>query len=106
MALLNFRDVATSGDGPLRPGRLFRSAQPYHLDAADLALIRDSGIRTIIDLREPHEQVPPDWAPVEATGVRVLRVPVADQILPSGDEQAPPRTPRLQAASVPEGHRI
>jgi protein-tyrosine phosphatase len=106
MALLNFRDVASSGDGSLRPGRLFRSAQPYHLDEADLALVRDAGIATIIDLREQHEQVPPDWAPVEAGGVRVVRVPVADQILPSADEQAPPRTPRPRSDSVPEGHRI
>src|SRR4051794_18499597 len=106
MALLNFRDVATSGDGPLRPGRLFRSAQPFHLDEADLTLVRDAAIETVIDLREPHEQVPPDWAPAEALGVHVRRVPVADQILPSADEQAPPRRPRLRSESVPEGHQI
>ena len=106
MALLNFRDVASSGDGPLRPGRLFRSAQPFHLDADDLAVVRNAGIATIVDLREPHEQVPPDWAPVEAAGVRVVRVPVADQILPSADERERPRGPRLRSDSVPEGHRI
>ena len=106
MPLLNFRDVASSGATPLRPGRLFRSAQPFHLDDADLAVVRDAGIRTIIDLRELHEQVPPDWAPVEATGVRVVRLPVADQVLPSSDEKAPPRTPRPEPESVPEGHRI
>src|SRR5438046_1422646 len=81
------RAVATSGDGPLRPGRLFRSAQPFHLDEADLTLVRDAAIEIVIDLREPHEQVPPDWAPAEALGVDVRRVPVADQILPSADEQ-------------------
>ncbi|SDO42152.1 protein-tyrosine phosphatase [Nakamurella panacisegetis] len=106
MALLNFRDVATSGDSPLKPGRLFRSAQPFHLDGADLALISQAGIRTIIDLREPHEQVPPDWAPVLPSGVRVVRLPVADQILPSEDEQAPPRAARPEPESIPEGHRI
>ncbi len=106
MALLNFRDVATSGGGPLRPGRLFRSAQPFHLDQADIAMVRDAGIATIVDLREPHEQVPPDWTPVETTGVRIVRVPVADQILPSADENAPPRGPRLRSSSVAEGHQI
>lgn len=106
MALLNFRDVATSGDGPLRPGRLFRSAQPFHLDQADLAVVRDAGIATIVDLREPHEQVPPDWATVEGAGVRIVRVPVADQILPSADEAAPPRGHRPRSSSVAEGHQI
>ena len=106
MPLLNFRDVSSSGASPLKPGRLFRSAQPFHLDDADLGLIRDARIRTIIDLREPHEQVPPDWSPVEARGVRVVRLPVADQILPSADEKAPPSAPPPVSASVPEGHRI
>lgn len=106
MALLNFRDVAGTGPGPLLPGRLFRSAQPYHLDAQDLEVVQRAGIRTIIDLRESHEQVAPDWAPVEATGVRVVRVPVADQILPSAEEKAPPTGGRLRSESVPEGHRI
>ncbi len=107
MALLNFRDVAGgSMRGPLRAGRLFRSAQPYHLDESDLSLLRRSGVSTVIDLREPHEQVPPDWAGLEAEGVRVVRVPVADQILPSADEEAPPRQPRLQSESIPEGHFI
>lgn len=106
MALLNFRDVSGTGPGPLLPGRLFRAAQPYYLDDADLAVVRQAGISTIVDLRELHEQVAPDWAPVEATGVRVVRVPVADQILPSADEDAPPLSARLQSASVPEGHQI
>lgn len=107
MALLNFRDVADGSAGAaLRPGRLFRSAQPFHLDDADLAVLRNAGIATIIDLREPHEQVPPDWQPAQARGVRVVRVPVADQILPSVQAQAP--APRLQGEpdSVLEGHRI
>lgn len=107
MALLNFRDVADrSPRGPLRPGRLFRAAQPYHLAESDLAVVRQAGIRTIIDLREPHEQVPPDWSPVEEFGVRVVRVGLADQILPSADERAPSRGPVLESDSVPEGHQI
>ncbi len=112
MALLNFRDVAAGNDArPLRAGRLFRSAQPHHLDQADVDRVRDAGIRTIVDLREPHEQVPPDWAPVQALGVAVVRVPVADQILPSVDEKAPPDGEKtggseIDSRSVPEGHRI
>lgn len=107
MALLNFRDVADGmTDGTLRPGRLFRSAQPYQLDEQDLAVIRDAHIRTVIDLRQQHEQVPPDWEPAVRIGVRVVRVPVADQILPSADEQTPPDHALADPRSVPEGHRI
>jgi len=107
MALLNFRDVASaSSAGPLRPGRLFRSAQPFHLDASDLAVVRGVGIATVIDLREPHEQVPPDWAPAQVVGVRVIRVPLADQILPSTEEKQPQRQPLVESDSVLEGHRI
>ena len=107
MALLNFRDVADGlGDRPLLPGRLFRSAQPYHLTDADLAVVRRAGIRTAIDLRQPHEQVPPDWTPAVAQGLSVVRLPVADQILPSEEEKAPPRHPLADPDTVPEGHRI
>ncbi len=109
MALLNFRDVAAGpAGGPLAPGRLFRSAQPYHLDESDLAVVREAGIATVVDLRQPHEQVPPDWAPVQGWNVRVdvRRVPIADQILPSDEEQAPPTHPLARPDSVPEGHRI
>jgi protein-tyrosine phosphatase len=107
MALLNFRDVAQGmSDGPLPPGRLFRSAQPYHLDDADLAVLRESRIRTVIDLRQQHEQVAPDWQPAVHLGLRVVRVPVADQILPSADEQGPPQRDLVDPDTVPEGHRI
>ena len=107
MALLNFRDVADGlGDSRLAPGRLFRSAQPYHLDDADLDLIRRSGIRTAIDLRYEHEQVPPDWQPAIRKGLSVVRLPVADQILPSDEEQAPPRRALADPDTIPEGHRI
>lgn len=107
MALLNFRDVADGlGDSRLPPGRLFRAAQPYHLDAADLALIRQSGIRTAIDLRQQHEQVPPDWQPAIDLGLTVVRLPVADQILPSAQERELPRQPLPHPDSVLEGHRI
>ena len=107
MALLNFRDVADGlDDGPLRPGRLFRSAQPYHLTDADLAVVRDAGIRTAVDLRQEHEQVPPDWTPAVTQGLSVVRLPVADQILPSEEEKAPPRRRLADPDTVPEGHRI
>lgn len=107
MALLNFRDVADGlGDSRLQPGRLFRAAQPYHLDDADLALIRQSGIRTAIDLRYDHEQVPPDWQPAINLGLDVVRLPVADQILPSAHEQELPRERLPRPDSIPDGHRI
>jgi len=106
MALLNFRDVAELAGGPLLPGRLFRSAQPYHLDDADMAVVNQAGIRTIIDLREPHEQVPPDWQLAESQGLQVLRVSVADQIVPTFDEKSTTGPLGARDESVLPGHRI
>ncbi|MTD16160.1 hypothetical protein GIS00_19660 [Nakamurella sp. YIM 132087] len=85
MALLNFRDVASvPGTTPLTAGRLFRSAQPFHLRPAEVDLVVDSGIRTIIDLRTPGEVVPPDWEPLDGRGVRVINVPLAQQVMAAG----------------------
>jgi hypothetical protein len=36
----------------------------------------------------------------------VVRLPVADQVLPSEEEKAPPRHPLAAPDTVPEGHRI
>jgi protein-tyrosine phosphatase len=87
VALLNFRDVATTpGTDPLRPGRLFRSAQPFHLTVDEAEMIRDAGIRTVVDLRGVEEQVPPDWDPlleVDPTIV-VIRVPLSEQVMAAG----------------------
>ncbi|MGF1427998.1 tyrosine-protein phosphatase [Kitasatospora sp. LaBMicrA B282] len=80
MSLLNFRDPAPTVDPSgtrLRPGTLFRSAQPFPAaDQATVALLRESGIRTVVDLRDPSEQLPEDWAAVLAAGVGVVAAPL------------------------------
>jgi hypothetical protein len=57
--LLGYREVAglrTVGGGRLRPGLLHRSGTPQFLTPGDAAaLVADTGIRTVLDLRLPHE---------------------------------------------------
>ncbi|MEV7770077.1 tyrosine-protein phosphatase [Kitasatospora sp. NPDC086791] len=88
MSLVNFRDAATltdPGSRRLRPGTLFRSAQPFPAaDAATVAQLREHGIDTIVDLRGESECRPEDWAAAEAAGIEV----VAARIEPTNDELA------------------
>lgn len=57
--LLGYREVAvlrTVDGGRLRPGLLHRSGTPQFLTPGDAAaLVADTGIRTVLDLRLPHE---------------------------------------------------
>lgn len=57
--LLGFREVAglrTASGGRVRPGLLYRSGTPQFLTPADArALVADTGIRTVVDLRLPRE---------------------------------------------------
>lgn len=78
----NFRDLGgylCAGGRRVRPGLLFRSDQLSQLSAADLQVIRDLGIRTVVDLRRAAERAAqPDrlddtgidqvWLPVDAQG--------------------------------------
>ncbi|MDX3104855.1 tyrosine-protein phosphatase [Nonomuraea angiospora] len=66
MPLLNLRDVAT--ETALRPGVLYRSAQPHTLTAEDAKLV--AGLRLIADLRGDNERDPGDWALVLGGAVR------------------------------------
>jgi protein-tyrosine phosphatase len=81
MSLLNFRDPALTVDPDgtlLRPGVLFRSAQPFpSADEETVELLRGAGVRTVLDLRDGVEQLPEDWARVEAAGIAVLRAPLS-----------------------------
>lgn len=56
--LLNFRDtggINATGGGVLKKGILFRSANPDKLSNSDLQQLRALNIKTVIDLRAPHE---------------------------------------------------
>ncbi|MEU3571912.1 tyrosine-protein phosphatase [Kitasatospora sp. NPDC036755] len=80
MSLVNFRDAAVLGDPEgrrVRPGVLYRSAQPFPAaDEATVAQLRGCDIRTIVDLRDPRETDPADWAAAEAAGIAVVAAPV------------------------------
>ncbi len=57
-SVLNFRDVGgmpSSGNGNIRKGQIFRSATIDNIKNEDISMLRDFGIRTIIDLRAPKE---------------------------------------------------
>lgn len=56
--LFNFRDVGghAGHDGrTVRSGRLFRSDTPHRLAGADRTAFASFGVRTVLDLRRPHE---------------------------------------------------
>jgi protein-tyrosine phosphatase len=57
-SLLNFRDIggiSASGKSFIKEGIVFRSANPDTLHSSDIEKLRSLNIRTIIDLRAPHE---------------------------------------------------
>ncbi|MEU6712599.1 tyrosine-protein phosphatase [Nonomuraea sp. NPDC046802] len=68
MPLLNLRDVAA--ETALRPGVLYRSAQPHALTAGDAELV--AGLRLIADLRAEDERTAGDWAAVMGGAERFL----------------------------------
>ena len=80
MSLLNFRDAAQIADpegAVLRPGVLFRSAQPLPVaDAQTVELLRGAGIGVVVDLRSGVEREPGDWAAAEDAGIEVVQAPV------------------------------
>ncbi|MFJ2879706.1 tyrosine-protein phosphatase [Streptomyces sp. NPDC086796] len=79
MPLLNFRDPASADPRGerIRPGILFRSAQPDPVaDAATVRELYTRGIRVIVDLRSPDERGDDDWAAAEEAGITVVRAPI------------------------------
>lgn len=80
MTLVNFRDPAVLGDPEglrVRPGVLYRSAQPFPAaDAATVEQLRACDIRTIVDLRDGSETHPADWAAAQSAGIAVVAAPV------------------------------
>jgi len=74
----NFRDLGghpTVDGGSTRRGRVFRSDAPHRLTAADLAAVRDLGLRVAYDLRSDEER---DRAP------SMLPAEIRCEVLPIG----------------------
>lgn len=80
MPLLNLRDVAT--ETGIRPGVLYRSAQPDTLSAEDLDLV--GGLKTVADLRDDYERDHAESWPELGAGVRVLRLGDGTREAPAG----------------------
>jgi hypothetical protein len=67
--------IATPG-GEIRPGRLFRSANPDDLSASGWLEVHAHGIRTIVDLRNDYEVSPSTSRPAD---LAIVRCPIEDQ---------------------------
>lgn len=95
----NFRDLGghpTRAGGVVRTGRVFRSDSLSYLSDADLRVLRDQlGIRTVIDLRAPHEVAEHGHGPLSSS-VRQLHLPIVDQTRgPPGGYRAGDPPPRF-----------
>ncbi|MFF8618920.1 tyrosine-protein phosphatase [Streptomyces sp. NPDC015350] len=100
MPLLNFRDPAQVADprgDRVRPGILFRSAQPDPVaDADTIEHLRAHAIGVVVDLRSPQERGERDWTAAEEAGIHVVRAP----IVPSeGDTTAGPGIESLRTSA-------
>ncbi len=96
----NFRDLgghATRDGGVVRTGRVYRSDSLSYLSDDDLRRLREElGIRTVIDLRAPHEVEEHGHGPLQ-THVRQLHLPIVDQTRePPEPRRFVRRAPRFQ----------
>ncbi|WP_369253119.1 tyrosine-protein phosphatase [Geodermatophilus amargosae] len=92
--LLGFREVAglrTVDGGRIRPGLLYRSGTPQFLDLPTARrLVRDTGIRSTIDLRLPHEVAQEGRGPLDALGIGHVPHPVrVGALVAAGSAVAP-----------------
>ena len=92
----NFRDLGgypTVDGGSVRRGLVFRSDSLSYLSDQDLVRLRDElRVRTVIDLRAPHEVEDFGHGPLEAH-VRQLHMPIVDQTRQPASAQ--PQEPRF-----------
>ncbi len=80
---VNFRDLGgcATPAGPVRPGRVFRSASLADADPDDVAwLVEELGIRTVVDLRSDVEVEHSPLDGVSAAGITVHHVPLHDGV--------------------------
>jgi len=75
-ALLNFRDLGEASSGAeksLKKGIIFRTANPDRLTRDDMTKLLSLNIRSVIDLRAPHEVEP---GAVKIEGSRRISLPL------------------------------
>jgi protein-tyrosine phosphatase len=74
-ARFNFRDlggIESERGGPLAWGRLYRGASLHHLDPGELERFQALGMRTVVDLRTPHEFNDAEAPPLAPLAARSL----------------------------------
>ncbi len=85
----NFRDVADSTSGAIRPGRLYRAGELSQLDDAGIAQLRDLRITDVADLRTARE-VQRHGADLVPEGVVVHLLPFVEVVIAiDGEDDAP-----------------
>ncbi|NDV64310.1 tyrosine-protein phosphatase [Bacteroides sp. 224] len=75
----NFRDIggyAAAKGKQVRWGKLYRSAEFGHLPCSSYKELKNIGIKTIVDLRNPSEVVNDISGELENEGFRVVRIPI------------------------------
>jgi len=90
---LNMRDLGglpLVAGGTTRPGRLLRSDAPMQLAHHDRALIERIDLRTVVDLRQAHEQANQPSALAGRDGVTVHHVEVWTHVNAKGGPPADP----------------
>ncbi len=75
----NFRDVADSTGGAVRPGRLFRAGELTKLDDTGVAQLAQLGVTDVADLRSGRE-VERHGADLVPDGVKVHLLPFVDVV--------------------------
>jgi protein tyrosine/serine phosphatase len=87
--VFNLRDLGgyPSGDGRVvAAGQLFRADGLNRLSERDAEVVRDLGIRTVVDLRTAYERREWGSAPVDLLGATSLHLPLISELWPSFDE--------------------
>jgi protein-tyrosine phosphatase len=82
----NVRDLGghpSTGGGSVCYGRFLRGDSPHNLTDADIRLLLDYGVRTVIDLREPEEAAQDPGRLHGVSGVRVHQVPLLAELAPA-----------------------
>lgn len=88
----NIRDLGgyrRSAGGFTRPRRVMRADSPHRLTSEDLDALLQTGLRTVIDLRAPHEaEAQPN--PLDGLGgIDYLHLPLFDALAPAHLQGAP-----------------
>ena len=83
----NFRDVAHSTSGAIRPGLLYRAGELTQLDDTGLSQLRELAVTDVADLRSPPE-VAQHGADLVPAGVVVHNLPFVE-VVASVDAEAP-----------------